>query len=224
MHSKGVILYMALQRKFLKALGITEEVAEQIIEAHVETVNGLKDEIETQKNEVEKYKAEADKVPNLKAQIKTLEGEVETLKQSAVDVDAKQKEYDDLKKEYDDYKTEVATAKEKATKTEAFKSLLKDANISEKRFDAIIKLSGDTISALEFDDNGELKNKKSLVKSIADDWSDYVVTVGEQGAKPATPPANTGGQTMTKESIMAIKNRSERQKAIAENPELFGIE
>lgn len=215
---------MALQRKFLKALGITEEVAEEIIEAHVETVNGLKEEIEAQKVTADKYKAEADKVPDLKAKIKTLEGEVATLKESAADVDAKQKAFDDLKKEYDDYKTEVTTAKEKAAKTEAFKSLLKDANISEKRFDAIIKLSGDTISALEFDDDGELKDKKALAKSIADDWSDYVVTVGEQGAKPATPPANTGGQTMTKESIMAIKNRGERQKAIAENPELFGIE
>jgi predicted RNase H-like nuclease (RuvC/YqgF family) len=140
---------MALQRKFLKALGITEEVAEQIIEAHVETVNGLKDEIETKKNEVEKYKAEADKVPNLQENIKTLKGEVETLKQSAVDVDAKQKEYDDLKKEYDDYKTEVATAKEKATKTEAFKSLLKDANISEKRFNAIIPIKISTFNGLE---------------------------------------------------------------------------
>ena len=35
---------MALTRKFLKAMGIEDEKAEEIISAHVETVNGLKGE------------------------------------------------------------------------------------------------------------------------------------------------------------------------------------
>ena len=36
--------HMALTRKFLKAMGIEDEKAEEIISAHVETVNGLKGE------------------------------------------------------------------------------------------------------------------------------------------------------------------------------------
>jgi hypothetical protein len=103
----------------------------------------------------------------------------------------------------------------------------KDACIAalESVIDTLLNVT-DPVWQVDKDGNLDLglKDKKALAKSIADDWSDYVVTVGEQGAKPATPPANTGGQTMTKESIMAIKNRGERQKAIAENPELFGIE
>lgn len=37
---------------------------------------------------------------------------------------------------------------------------------------------------------------------------------------PANPPKNTGG-SMTKDEIMAIKDRSERRAAIAANMNLF---
>ncbi len=36
---------MALTRKFLAALGIEDDKVDEIIQAHTETVNGLKDEI-----------------------------------------------------------------------------------------------------------------------------------------------------------------------------------
>ena len=35
---------MALSRNFLKALGLTEEQVNSIVEAHTETISGLKDE------------------------------------------------------------------------------------------------------------------------------------------------------------------------------------
>lgn len=38
------------------------------------------------------------------------------------------------------------------------------------------------------------------------------------------PPSGNGGKTITKEEIMNIKNTTERQLAMQENPELFGIE
>ena len=55
---------MALTRKFLKAMGIEDEKAEEIISAHVETVNGLKGErddlqeqLEDEKKAFAEYKA-----------------------------------------------------------------------------------------------------------------------------------------------------------------------
>ena len=59
---------MALTRKFLASKGIEADVIDEIIEAHTETVNGLKDRID----EAEKYKAQADKVPDLEKRLKTL--------------------------------------------------------------------------------------------------------------------------------------------------------
>lgn len=58
---------MALTRKFLKAMGIEDEKAEEIISAHVETVNGLKGErddlqeqLEAAKQAFEDYKAQVE--------------------------------------------------------------------------------------------------------------------------------------------------------------------
>ena len=44
---------MALTRKFLAAFGIEADKVDQIIEAHVETVDGLKKEIADLKEQVE---------------------------------------------------------------------------------------------------------------------------------------------------------------------------
>lgn len=46
---------MALTRKLLKGMGLTEEQVDTIIEAHTDTVDGLKEQIKT-------YKADADKL------------------------------------------------------------------------------------------------------------------------------------------------------------------
>ena len=45
---------MALTRKFLRALGIEDDKVEEIINAHLETVNPLKDERDNLKEQAEK--------------------------------------------------------------------------------------------------------------------------------------------------------------------------
>ena len=81
----------------------------------------------------------------------------------------------------------------RAKKESAYKELLKDAKIPEKRFESIIKLSGDSIDKIELDDSGELKNKDDIVDSINNDWSEYAQVIEEQGASTPKPPANNGG-------------------------------
>ena len=46
---------MALTRRFLKGMGLTEEQVDTIIEAHTEVTDGLKEQIN-------QYKADADKL------------------------------------------------------------------------------------------------------------------------------------------------------------------
>ena len=79
------------------------------------------------------------------------------------------------------------------------------------------------IDNVSLDDNGNIKDADKLIESVKSEWSDFIPTTSEKGADTATPPSNTGGSSMTREQIMNIKDRSERQKAIAENPKLFGI-
>ena len=196
---------MSLTRKFLASKGLEADVIEEIIAAHTETVNGLKDKID----EANKYKETAEKVPDLEKQI-------ETLKKSATAED-----YESLKTEYEKYKKDVQAKSERKAKEDAYKEILKDAGIPEKHFAKICKYSD--IDGLELDDDGKIKTAKDLLASIKEEWGDHIEKTGKKGAETATPPKGGAGSTKTKEEIMAIEDDDERQQAIAENHELFGI-
>lgn len=144
---------MALTRKFLAALGIEDDKVDEIIQAHTETVNGLKDEIE-------KYKTDAEKLPGVTK-------ERDDLKKAADEADGKNPfkvKYDALKEDFANYKKDVEAKESKAKKGTAYKALLKEAGVSEKRIDAILKVSD--VDGLEFDDEGKVKNSADLVKAI----------------------------------------------------------
>lgn len=181
---------MALTRKFLAAFGIEADKVDQIIEAHVETVDGLKKEI-----------------ADLKEQVET----------TSKGNDA----YDKLKQEYDNYKKEVQDKEVAAQKKDVLAKIAKDAGLTEAGVQKAIKYFD--LSTLELDGEGNAKNSKDILKGIKEEWSDYIQHTTKEGATTATPPSNTGKSKMTKEQIMGIKDRGERQKAIAENHELFGF-
>ena len=56
-------------------MGIEDEKIDQIIEAHTETVNGLKDKAATLEHERDELKKKADLVPGLQEKVKTFEEE-----------------------------------------------------------------------------------------------------------------------------------------------------
>ena len=56
---------MALTRKYLKSIGLTEDQIEGIVEEHIATVNDLKET-------ANKYKADADKLPTVQKELDDL--------------------------------------------------------------------------------------------------------------------------------------------------------
>ena len=56
---------MALTRKLLKGMGLTDEQVDTIIEAHTDTVDGLKEQVKA-------YKADADKLPAVQKELDDL--------------------------------------------------------------------------------------------------------------------------------------------------------
>lgn len=130
-------------------------------------------------------------------------------------------EYKDLKKAFDDYKAEQESKETAAKKQSAYRALLKEAGVSEKRIDAVLRVS--KLDDVELEDDGKIKGADKLTESIKSEWADFIVTDTKEGVKTPTPPTNNGGQTVTKASIMAIKDGVERRKAIAANPGLFGL-
>lgn len=121
-----------------------------------------------------------------------------------------------------DYKAQQTQKDAHAAKEAKFRELLKSAGVLDKYADRVVRLSGEDIDKLELDDKGEVKDAKKHADSLKADWSDFVATTTTTGAKVDTPPTNTGSK-MTKEQIINIKDASERQAAIAANPEAFGL-
>ena len=191
---------MALTRKMLKAMGIEEEKIDQIIDAHTETVDGLK-----------AYKADAEKLADV-------EKELETLK--AKGDDGLKEKYDKLKADFDNYKSEVENAKKLEVKKTAYKELIKDAGLSENGASKALKYA--EWDKIELDEDGKIKDSKEHLNNLKDEWAEYVVRENTEGASVSNPPANNGSSKYTsKAEIMKIKDTSERQKAIKENIELF---
>jgi len=194
---------MALSRKFLTALGIEADKVDEIINAHSETVEALKAERDSFKADAEKYtQAQAD-----------LDEANAKLKEYAKDDSFKVK-YEALKEDYDKYKAGIEKEKTNATKATAYKALLKSIGISEKRIDAVARLQ--SLDEITLDKDGNIEGAEELKKSLKEDWADFIVKEGKEGAGTATPPDDGGNKVMSKEDIMKIKDDTERQKAWAQ--------
>lgn len=174
---------MAFTRKFLSAMGIEAEKIDEIINAHIEVVDGLKEERDNFKKDAEKL-ADVQKELNKANDKLAKNGEGETVSKT---------EYDKIKKEYEDYKADIAAKETKVAKEHAFREILTAAGIPEKRQTAIIKASGAEIDALEFDKDGKVKNSDKISENVKTEWADFVVTTTVQGAETATPPQNNSG-------------------------------
>ena len=197
---------MALTRKFLSALGIEEAKIDEIISAHADTVNALKEQRDG-------YKADADKLP-------AVQQALDDLKASQSGEDPYKEKYEKKVREFDEYKKGVEAKELKRSKSTAYKQVLKELNAS--HVDSILKASQSELEKIELDEDGKIKDVDKLKESIKKEWADFIVEEGQQGANTATPPENEGSK-MSKDDIMKIKDPAARQKAMYENSELFGI-
>lgn len=194
---------MGLSRKFLSALGIEGDKVDEIITAHSETVQALKEERDSYKEKAEKYDTTQQLLNEAN---KKLEGYV---KDGSYKV-----KYDALKEDFDNYKKEAEAEKVKTTKTDAFRSLLKEIGISEKRLESVLKVSD--LESIKLGEDGKIEDASKLKKSLAEEWADFIVTEGKQGAGTATPPDGSKTGAKSREEIMKIKDTQERQQAWAD--------
>ena len=179
---------MALTRKLLTAMGLEGEKVDEIINAHAETVDALKQERDEAKANAERYKADAEKLPEVQKELKELQ-------KQAKETDPYKEKYESLKAEYDQYKTDIEAKETSAKKQAAYKDLLKKAKISEKYLDLVMKASADAINGLKFTEDGKVDGEDSVLKAIKEEHANLVEVEGTQGAVTQTPPANNGGTT-----------------------------
>ena len=128
-------------------------------------------------------------------------------------------EYKALKKQFDDYKAEQEGKETKAAKVKAVRAYYESKGITGKNLEIAMRGSSEEIDALEMD-GAKIKDAKALDELVKGTFSGLVSTTQTRGAQTSNPPANRG-VTPTKEQIMGIKNTAERQRAIAQNLNLF---
>lgn len=189
-------------RSFLKSIGLTDEQVTAVMDEHVSVTDALKQQRDA-------FKADAEKVPALNQQIAALEAEK-----------GYKKKYEDEHTAHEALKQKIVDDEAAAKVKAAYRQLLVDEKVSDKHLDTVLQFTD--FSGMKLDKDGKLENEKELREAGRQKWGDFIVTTSERGAHVSTPP--TGGKAVkTKEEIFAIKDTAERQKAIAENHELFGF-
>lgn len=192
---------MALTRKQLHAMALTDEQVESVVELHAETVNALKAEIEGLKGQLGDYE--------------DVKKELETLKKGDY-----KKKYDDLNKEYADYKASKEQEAENSAKEAAARAYFEGKKIIGKNLEIAMRGAKDEINGITLKD-GKIEDTALLDGLVAGTFASLIVTESTKGADTATPPSGGGGSISTKEDILKISNTAERQAAIKEHPELF---
>lgn len=198
---------MALTRKMLKAMGVEDEKIDQIIEAHSETVDGLKDKLRKAEEDAE--------------DLKDVQKELDELKKKTDGSKDWEKKFNDERKAFEDFKKEIAGKETAAAKEKAVRAYFEGKGIKGDNLEIAIRGAKDEIAGLELDGE-KIKDAKSLDDLVAGTYKGLVVKTQTGGAGTSTPPGNDGGKK-TKEEIMAIKDAGERQKQIALNHEMFGF-
>lgn len=186
---------MALTRKMLKAMGIEDEKIEQIIEEHVESIDGLK-------AERDRYKAGADEAEGLRKQL-------EEAKKAGEGAGEYEEKYKAKCKELDDYKAKVDGEAAEREKRGLYRELLAGAGVDPKRIDTVLKvsdLSGVTVK------DGAIEGADDLTESIKADWSDFIAVKATQGAHVSTPPKGDGGTAAPKNLREALHQRYENKE------------
>lgn len=200
---------MALTRKYLKELLANsedrDELIDQIIDMHAETVAGLKAEIA-------KYSEAAEEARRIEAEIKQLKerpGREDDVDENGVPW---KNRYESIVAEYEAAKVEGAKQDAYNEKAKAFRAMLLQEGVKYSLVDIIVRGSGDIINSMEMQD-GKVRDFEGISAAIRSEYKDFI-SKSSTTRQARTAPA-------TRESIMGIADRSERLAAMQQHPELF---
>ena len=200
---------MALTRKSLKAMGLSDEQVDSIIEMHTETVDGLQD----------KHKAAEAKAADYDDVVK----ERDDLKAKSGD-DFKKK-YEDEHKAFADYKKDQEAKATAAVRDKAVEAYFEGKNITGENKKLAMRAAREEINSLVMDGE-KIKDTASLDKLIENELKGLVVKTSKNGVPPITPPKSGDGKIMTREEIYKkddkgryVLDAAARQKALVDMAE-----
>lgn len=175
---------MALTRKSLKAMGLTDEQVDSIIEMHSETVDGLKEQVKT-------YKADAEKLPNVQKELDDLK---------AAGDGGWEEKAKDFEKKYNDLVAENKNKETKAAKESAAKAFFESKGITGNSLEIAMRGSSAEIAALDLDGE-KIKDSSALDALVNGTFKALVSTTTTKGANIPNPPITTPNKAYSADDI-----------------------
>lgn len=168
---------MALTRKMLKALGLSEEIIETIIEGHVESVNMLV-------KERDDLKAKAEALDSVTRERDTYKAQAEKAGDAAK-----------VQADFDAYKASVEKRELNDRKRVALDDAFRRAGVARAAFRNTMLKAWD-MDSVELDETGAIKDMDGLNAAVNSDYADFIATTEDTPVPPNNPPAG-GGQKFT---------------------------
>ena len=175
---------MALTRKSLKAMGLTDEQVDSIIEMHSETVDGLKEQVKT-------YKADAEKLPNVQKELDDLK--------AAGDGGFKEK-FEKEHSDFENFKKTIQEKETKAAKESAAKAFFESKGITGNSLEIAMRGSSAEIAALDLDGE-KIKDSSALDALVNGTFKALVSTTTTKGANIPNPPVATPNKAYSADDI-----------------------
>ena len=175
---------MSLTRKLLKGMGLTDEQVDTIIEAHTDTVDGLKEQVKT-------YKADAEKLPNVQKELDDLK---------AAGDGGWEEKAKDFEKKYNDLVAENKNKETKAAKESAAKAFFESKGITGNSLEIAMRGSSAEIAALDLDGE-KIKDSSALDALVNGTFKALVSTTTTKGANIPNPPITTPNKAYSADDI-----------------------
>lgn len=119
---------------------------------------------------------------------------------------------------FEAYKAEIRLEEDRRKREDAYRKILKDAGIPEKKIGTVLRLCDP--AGIRFSEDGTAANADELCARIREEWREIIPSRRTLGAEVVRSPL-LRPRSLTKDDIMSIRNRDERRNAIAANMELF---
>ena len=175
---------MALTRKLLKGMGLTDEQVDTIIEAHTDTVDGLKEQVKT-------YKADAEKLPNVQKELDDLK--------AAGDGGFKEK-FEKEHSDFENFKKTIQEKETKAAKESAAKAFFESKGITGNSLEIAMRGSSAEIAALDLDGE-KIKDSSALDALVNGTFKALVSTTTTKGANIPNPPVTAPNKAYSADDI-----------------------
>ena len=175
---------MSLTRKLLKGMGLTDEQVDTIIEAHTDTVDGLKEQVKT-------YKADAEKLPSVQKELDDLK--------AAGDGGFKEK-FEKEHSDFENFKKTIQEKETKAAKESAAKAFFESKGITGNSLEIAMRGSSAEIAALDLDGE-KIKDSSALDALVNGTFKALVSTTTTKGANIPNPPVTTQNKAYSADDI-----------------------